>query len=205
MVANDPDFRQPGVLPDDNAVPEDESFVRRWSRRKARVQADARAPRGAVDARSPSGQEQSTDAKTDADMPPLDALGEGSDFSQFLSPGVSEDLRRAALRKLFGLARFNVRDGLDDYDDDYRSFESLRGISQRIAEKTRERWQEWGEPQANEAGGADRPQESGHRVREGYDGFDRAQGVDSTPEQSSELSEVDGGEEETSGGRPKGA
>ncbi|WP_025770872.1 DUF3306 domain-containing protein [Thioalkalivibrio sp. HK1] len=62
---------------------------------------------------------------TDADMPPIETLDEHSDYSGFLSPGVSEELRRRALRKLFLSAAFNVRDGLDDYDDDFTSFEAL--------------------------------------------------------------------------------
>ncbi len=61
-------------------------------------------------------------ALTDTDMPPLESLDENSDYSGFLSPGVSDRLRKVALRKLFSSAGFNVRDGLDDYDDDYTSF-----------------------------------------------------------------------------------
>ena len=61
-------------------------------------------------------------------MPPLDTLDENSDYSSFLSPGVTEGLRRRALRKLFLSAAFNVRDGLDDYDDDFTSFEPLGDI-----------------------------------------------------------------------------
>jgi ferredoxin len=55
-------------------------------------------------------------------LPPLD---EKSDFSTFLSPGVSEELRNRALRKLFHSEALNRRDGLDDYDDDYRSFKPM--------------------------------------------------------------------------------
>lgn len=65
---------------------------------------------------------------TDEDMPPLESLDEGGDFSGFLSPGVSEKLRRAAMRKLFSAAVFNVRDGLDDYDEDFTNFEPLGDI-----------------------------------------------------------------------------
>ena len=61
-------------------------------------------------------------------MPPLDSLHEGSDYSGFLSPGVSEGLRRRALRKLFTSAVFNVPDGLDDYDEDFTSFPALGDI-----------------------------------------------------------------------------
>ena len=62
---------------------------------------------------------------TDADMPDLDTLDENSDYSGFLSPGVSDRLRKLALRKLFSSAGFNIRDGLDDYDDDFTRFTPL--------------------------------------------------------------------------------
>ena len=65
---------------------------------------------------------------TDEDMPSLESLGEDSDYRGFLSPGVSKELRRRALRKLFMSAVFNVRDGLDDYDEDFTSFEALGDI-----------------------------------------------------------------------------
>ena len=65
---------------------------------------------------------------TDEDMPPLDSLDEDSDYSGFLSSGVSEALRRRALRKLFSSAVFNIPDGLDDYDDDFTSFAALGDI-----------------------------------------------------------------------------
>ena len=65
---------------------------------------------------------------TDEDMPPLDSLDQNSDYSGFLSPGVTEGLRRRALRKLFLSAAFNVPDGLDDYDDDFTSFQALGDI-----------------------------------------------------------------------------
>lgn len=114
----------------------DERFLARWARRKAAVDsadgesagADSAAahelPAVAGDASLSAG-ETSAPALTDADMPPLDSLDEGSDFSGFLSPGVSEALRRRALRKLFACAVFNNRDGLDDYDDDFRHFPPL--------------------------------------------------------------------------------
>lgn len=62
---------------------------------------------------------------TDEDMPPLDELDEHSDYSLFMSKGVSEELRRQALKKLFGLPEFNVRDGLNEYDDDYTKLKPL--------------------------------------------------------------------------------
>lgn len=64
----------------------------------------------------------------DKDMPDLDTLDEDSDYSGFLSPGVSEKLRKLALRKLFQGQSFNLCDGLDDYDEEFTSFEKLGDI-----------------------------------------------------------------------------
>ena len=64
----------------------------------------------------------------DEDMPPIESLTEDSDYGQFLSPRVSEHLQRQAMRKLFGIPGFNLRDGLDDYDDDFTSFAALGDI-----------------------------------------------------------------------------
>ena len=61
-------------------------------------------------------------------MPPLESLSADSDFTGFLSPKVSETLRRAALRKLFHASTFNVVDELDDYAEDFTTFEALGDI-----------------------------------------------------------------------------
>ena len=42
-----------------------------------------------------------------------------------MSEGVSSELRKAALKKLFFSGKFAARDGLDDYDDDFTHFEPL--------------------------------------------------------------------------------
>ena len=52
-------------------------------------------------------------------LPPLESLTIDSDFSPFMQPGVDEELKRSALRKLLRHPRFNVMDGLDTYIDDY--------------------------------------------------------------------------------------
>ena len=65
---------------------------------------------------------------TDGDMPPIESLDENSDFSGFMSSGVSDKLRNLALRKMFQAPLFNIRDGLDEYDEDYTSFEKLGDI-----------------------------------------------------------------------------
>lgn len=70
-------------------------------------------------------QEQEERALTDADMPDVETLTPDSDFKPFMSKGVSHALRRKALRKLFASPFFQIRDGLDDYDEDFRHFVPL--------------------------------------------------------------------------------
>jgi len=75
---------------------------------------------------------QDTDASeselTDADMPAIESLSENSNFSQFMSSGVTDELRNLALRKMFKAPFFNIRDGLDEYDEDFTTFEKLGDI-----------------------------------------------------------------------------
>jgi len=111
-------------------------FLSRWSRRKlegrdsAPDPGDGQAvtPPGAGDAAAPAPTEEPVRELTDADMPPLETLDADSDYTPFMSPGVSEALRRLALRKLFNQPDFNVTDGLNDYDDAYTQFASLGGV-----------------------------------------------------------------------------
>ena len=111
-------------------------FVSRWSRlkheaRQAGDQAAVADADHALGADSAVPNEQARAPKpqpTDADMPTLDSLTYDSDYSDFLSPGVSEQLRKLALRKLFHNDVFNIRDGLDEYDDDFTHFEKLGDI-----------------------------------------------------------------------------
>jgi hypothetical protein len=115
----------------------DEDFLRRWSRRKLESGVDEldgeepppmpefeEAEASMADPEAPAEVPQ----KTDVDMPPLESIGDDSSVSDFFSPGVSEALRKAALRKLFHLPKFNVVDGLNDYDDDFRFFTALGDI-----------------------------------------------------------------------------
>lgn len=62
---------------------------------------------------------------TDEDMPAIETLNADSDYSGFLNKGVSPELRRKALQHLFRMPKFNIRDGLNDYDEDYTYFEPL--------------------------------------------------------------------------------
>ena len=109
-----------------------ESALSRWSQRKLKVQEATEQSileaESKIDAPAPEVPPQEAPALTDADMPDIELLNEDSDYSGFMSSGVSDKLRNLALRKLFQSSVFNIRDGLDEYDEDYTSFEKLGDI-----------------------------------------------------------------------------
>jgi len=125
---------------------DDDAFLSRWARRKRAVRSggdpdadDARAVEGAPAGDAETSPAVAADAPrqddaeerpelTDADMPPMESIDENTDMSGFFSRGVSQTLRKAALRKFFHSQAFNFVDGLDDYDDDFRNFEALGDI-----------------------------------------------------------------------------
>ena len=108
---------------------EAESFLARWSRRKQAARAGAAAADDPGAAQPPPAAAPApAPVLTDADMPPIEGLGADDDYSGFLSPGVSEPLRRQALRRLFGSPEYNVGDGLDSYSGDYTRFEELGDV-----------------------------------------------------------------------------
>ncbi len=122
------------------AEPEEQheaGFVTRWSRLKHQAARDAEtaatghaAGHAATEANNGTEVRQATSARllTDEDMPDIESLTPESDYTGFLSPGVSDKLRKLALRKLFQHEVFNIRDGLDEYDDDFTRFEKLGDI-----------------------------------------------------------------------------
>ena len=128
------------------SVSNEENLLSRWSRRKRQTDEQSLLEDQLISARSSSpsehevktalgGSEEESSRSTlepeiltDADMPPLESLNENSDFSVFMSSGVSDQLRNLALRKLFQAPSFNIQDGLDDYAEDYTSFEKLGDI-----------------------------------------------------------------------------
>jgi hypothetical protein len=133
-----------------NPQDEQEGFLTRWSRRKSEVRKGevlpepADEPEGepqdagqALQDAPPSGEpvvpapgdeEGQAPAETATELPPLESLGEDSDYSAFMGEGVPQDLRQKALKKLFHSPKFNVRDGLDDYDWDFTNPEPLGDI-----------------------------------------------------------------------------
>lgn len=123
---------------------EQESFLARWSQRKIQARKGVELPEaehGLVgdavedpsDTTAPEPVERTADLPDGAadaapELPPIESLGEDSDYSVFLSSDVSADVQRKALRKLFQSPKFNVRDGLDDYDLDFTNPEPLGEI-----------------------------------------------------------------------------
>ncbi len=113
----------------------DEGFLSRWSRRKAQLRtgvedepAPAAPPVVSVQSTAslpvaPAAPEVA--APPVAEAPPLPtmddvaALTRESDYSRFVTPGLDDGVKSAAMKKLFSDPHFNVMDGLDTYIDDY--------------------------------------------------------------------------------------
>jgi hypothetical protein len=89
-----------------------ERFLSRWARLKQQAQED-----DATQQREPAPTPE-PDAPP-PELPPLEKLSLDSDYSGFFHPKIDENLRRAALKRLFSDPHFNVMDGLDIYIDDY--------------------------------------------------------------------------------------
>lgn len=132
---------------------DDETFLGRWSRRKAqgRGQAQPVEPRGETHApptpsaplsesvphgaddrmreaptQQPTGSARDQRGAADTALPPVDSLrGLESEYADFMKPEVSPQTQRAALKKLFADPHFNQMDGLDVYIDDYGKFEPM--------------------------------------------------------------------------------
>ena len=93
-----------------------ENFISRWSRRKLESAKEPPAPAPVA----PAALVPPAQGAAKTELPSIDTLkGLASEYKDFLRPGVDENLRRAALKKLFRDPHFNVMDGLDTYIDDY--------------------------------------------------------------------------------------
>jgi hypothetical protein len=135
----------------------EEGFLSRWSRRKraagdgreevtpvaaplppdaapaaeaAPGTAPAAVPLAADAPVAPPAQEAEEPAFDPASLPPIESLSAESDFTAFLRKGVPEPLRRAALRKAWGLDPA-IRDfvGLADYDWDFNAPDGVPGFA----------------------------------------------------------------------------
>ena len=112
------------------------TFLGRWARRKAEARRAESAPAKPADKPAPGspatvGPAQppaagaTVPANEPAPIPPLESLDENADYARFMADDVGPELRRLALRKMFKAPVFNVRDGLDDYDEDFTTFTKL--------------------------------------------------------------------------------
>ncbi|MGM0534996.1 MAG: DUF3306 domain-containing protein [Pseudomonadota bacterium] len=104
----------------------------------------------------PSGSQEP--GSLDHTLPDPDTLPAGSDIKAYLASGVSRGLRKRALRRLFAGDHYGLRDGLDDYDDDYR--QTLQPLAGEVAGRLRHWTRRQPDPdeapvEAGEATGAD--------------------------------------------------
>ncbi len=105
------------------------AFLARWSKRKldSREAQETDAPKPAAAPAEKAGAriaDQGAPGQS-PQLPPLEDIGFDADFRAFMNPEVDEALRRAALKKLFADARFNVMDGLDSYTEDWTQAETI--------------------------------------------------------------------------------
>jgi hypothetical protein len=134
----------------ENRQGDQEGFLTRWSRRKSLSrqgeelpepveEADGEqqelssaaqdpAPTHEVSSAEPAAETAGVPEDAAPELPPLESLDEDSDYSAFLGDGVPADVKQKALRKLFHSPKFNIRDGLDDYDWDFTNPEPLGDI-----------------------------------------------------------------------------
>ncbi|WP_372400078.1 DUF3306 domain-containing protein [Azospirillum sp. HJ39] len=110
----------------------DEGFLGRWSRRKQEARTAEAPPAAPLPVQSlppePSGEVEPAERRTEEDapavpeLPALDSLDAGSDYTGFLRREVPQELRRQALRKAWSsdpvIAGFR---GFADYDWDFNA------------------------------------------------------------------------------------
>ena len=91
-----------------------EAFLDRWSRRKLEQAEEKPAPPRKLEAEAPA-----------VPLPPVEGLTPDSDFKPFMAANVDGATRRAALKKLFADAHFNVPDPFEAYSEDWTVGEKI--------------------------------------------------------------------------------
>ncbi|MGA7971423.1 MAG: DUF3306 domain-containing protein [Pseudolabrys sp.] len=135
---------------------EERKVLSRWSERKAAARRGDLPPEPADEALPPAATPDEAapadDVAASADeempvLPSIDELTAESDYTVFLGEKVPEQLRRAALRKLWTSDPvFATLDGLNDYDEDYNlattvigavqsAWQAGRGYAEEVEEK----------------------------------------------------------------------
>ncbi len=95
---------------------EKEAFLERWSRLKQQRENDPPA----VPAQKTEAAEEPPVA-----LPPVETLKPDSDFAPFMGPKVDGETRRAALKKLFSDAHYNIPDPYEAYSGDWTRGEPI--------------------------------------------------------------------------------
>jgi hypothetical protein len=123
------------MIADDN-----ENFVSRWSRRKIEARKAAEKPAEPApppELAPPAVREISNaavappdagvqSAATAPQLPPIESLkGLASDYRDFMQPGVDDNLKRSALKKLFSDPHFENFERFEAYCEDYTQGEPI--------------------------------------------------------------------------------
>ena len=93
---------------------DNEAFLERWSRRKLEQAEEQPAPPPP----SPS-LDRAQEHEPAVALPPIEELTPDSDFVPFMNPKVDGETRRAALKKLFTDAHYNIPDPFEAYSEDW--------------------------------------------------------------------------------------
>ena len=113
-----------------------ENFASRWSRRKIEARKTAEKPAESQPPAEPAPAAPAvantgaaatpTDASAPRELPPLESLkGLASEYTEFLKPGVGENLRRSALKKLFSDPHFENFERFEAYCEDFTQGEPI--------------------------------------------------------------------------------
>lgn len=106
-----------------------ENFASRWSRRKIEARSTEEKPAEPKPSseRAPSAAPAAAAPGTTArELPPLESLkGLASEYTEFLKPGVDENLKRSALKKLFSDPHFENFERFEAYCEDFTKGEPI--------------------------------------------------------------------------------
>ncbi len=98
----------------------EQGFLSRWSRRKLDQDSAEEEQSLTPATEEPVETVEASDQITDTDSEQEKPIWQRDD--------VDEETRKSALRALFRKPEFNVRDGLNEYDDDFTKFASLGDV-----------------------------------------------------------------------------
>lgn len=112
------------MTPDD-----DENFVSRWSRRKSEARKVEEKPAEPAPSPAPAASSANTaaaHASAPVELPPIESLkGLASEYRDFMRPGVDDNVKRAALKKLFSDPHFENFERFEAYCEDYTQGEPI--------------------------------------------------------------------------------